>query len=92
MSGISLPRTVAAGAAAPGASAAAAGATLGRIPSSFWNAAGQILPGQAQPHFGEKVQKAAQVLAPPGNFDDVYRASSTNGAARAVPPVRGSGG
>jgi hypothetical protein len=32
----------------------AAGATLGRIPSSFWNAAGQMLPGQVPPHFGAR--------------------------------------
>jgi asparagine synthase (glutamine-hydrolysing) len=68
-----------------------AGATLGRIPSSFWNAAREILPGQAQPHFGAKMQRATQVLASAGSFDDVYSSFLDEWSVEGVSPVRGSG-
>ena len=51
----------------------AAGATLGRLPSSFWNNVRQFLPGKAPPHFGAKMQKAVQMLGSADSFDDVYR-------------------
>ena len=34
-------------------------------PAELWNAAGQVLPGRRQPHFGGKVQKAAGLARPP---------------------------
>ena len=67
----------------------AAGATLGRIPSSFWNAAREILPGQAQPHFGAKMQKATQVLGSAGSFDDVYASFLDEWSVEGRSPVRG---
>ena len=70
----------------------AAGATLGRIPSSFWNAAGHVLPGQIQPHFGAKVQKAVQVMGSARTFDDVYRSFLDEWSSDGRSPVRGSGG
>ena len=70
----------------------AAGATLGRIPSSFWNAAREILPGQAQPNFGAKMQKATQVLASAGSFDDVYSSFLDEWSVEGRPPVREAGG
>ena len=47
---------------------ALAGAPLGRVPAGLWNA----LPGQRQPHFGAKVQKALRVAGAARSFDDVY--------------------
>jgi asparagine synthase (glutamine-hydrolysing) len=70
----------------------AAGATLGRIPSRFWNSAGQVFPGQIQPHFGEKVQKTAQVLGAARNFDDVYRSFLDEWSGDGRSPVRGNDG
>jgi asparagine synthase (glutamine-hydrolysing) len=46
---------------------AAAGASLGRLPSGMWNA----LPGRP-PHFGAKIQKALRVAGHARRFDDVY--------------------
>ena len=70
----------------------AAGATLGRIPSSFWNAAGRVLPGPIPPHFGAKVQKAVQVMGAARSFDDVYRSFLDEWSSDGRSPVRGGDG
>lgn len=51
---------------------AALGQPLSRLPSSFWASAASLLPGQRQPHFGSKVQKALRVAGAARSFDDVY--------------------
>jgi len=48
------------------------GSPLSRVPSSVWSSLGGLLPGQRQPHFGGKLQKAFRVAATARTFDDVY--------------------
>ena len=70
----------------------AAGATLGRLPSSFWNNVRQFLPGKAPPHFGAKMQKAVQMLGSADSFDDVYRSYLDEWSSDPSSPVRGGEG
>lgn len=48
-----------------------AGAMLSRVPSAMLQRAGELLPGQRQPHFGAKMQKALK-LAGAGAYDEIY--------------------
>jgi asparagine synthase (glutamine-hydrolysing) len=48
------------------------GNPLSQLPSSLWSGAGNLLPGQRQPHFGSKVQKALRIAGSARSFDDVY--------------------
>jgi asparagine synthase (glutamine-hydrolysing) len=50
----------------------AAGALLGRLPPSLWAQAGALLPGQRQPHFGAKVQKALRIAGGARSLGDLY--------------------
>lgn len=49
-----------------------AGASLSRVPSDVWTSAGGVMPGNRQPHFGAKVQKALRVAGSARTVDDVY--------------------
>jgi asparagine synthase (glutamine-hydrolysing) len=49
-----------------------AGGLLGRIPPGLWAQAGALLPGERQPHFGAKVQKALQIAGGAESLGDLY--------------------
>jgi len=51
---------------------AAIGGPLSRVPSGFWGAASNMLPGRRQPHFGSKVQKGLRIAGRANSLDDVY--------------------
>lgn len=50
----------------------AAAGPLGRVPPAFWQGAAGALPGQANPHFGGKLQKTLRIAGNARRFDDVY--------------------
>ena len=51
---------------------AAASATLGRLPSSFWTAAATAMPGRTAPNFGAKLHKALRTAGHARDFHDIY--------------------
>ena len=51
---------------------AAASATLGRLPSSFWSAAASAMPGRTAPNLGAKLHKALATAGHARDFDDIY--------------------
>lgn len=51
---------------------AAASATLGRLPSSFWTAAASALPGRTAPNLGAKLHKALATAGHARDFHDIY--------------------
>ena len=51
---------------------AAAGATLGRLPSSFWTAAASVMPGRTAPNLGAKLHKALATAGHARDFHDIY--------------------
>ena len=66
------------------------GSALGQLPSSLWARASDLLPGERQPHFGAKVQKALRVAGTARGFDEVYLSFLDEwGTERS--PVRGGG-
>ncbi len=51
---------------------AAASATLGQLPTSFWAAAAKALPGRTAPNLGAKLQKAVRTAGRARDFHDIY--------------------
>ena len=56
----------------PASLRAVGGGVLGRLPSSLWSRAADLLPGVHQPHMGGKVQKALLVAAEANSLSELY--------------------
>ena len=51
---------------------AAASATLGQLPSSFWQSAASVIPGRTAPNVGAKLHKALRSAGHARDFGDIY--------------------
>ena len=71
---------------------AAASATLGQIPSRFWQAAGSAMPGRNAPNFGTKFHKALRTAGHARDFGDIYDDFLDEWAGEANPVIGGEGG
>lgn len=69
---------------------AVAGATLGRLPAGFWNAAASAKPGRTAPSLGAKLHKALITAGHARDFHDIYDDFLDEWAGE-VSPVMGGG-
>jgi asparagine synthase (glutamine-hydrolysing) len=51
---------------------AAAGSTLGRLPSSFWSAVASAAPGRTAPNAGARLHKALRIAGHARDYGDIY--------------------
>ena len=71
---------------------AAASATLGQLPSSFWTAATSALPGRSAPNLGAKLHKALRTAGHARDFDDIYDDFLDQWAGETNPVIGGGEG
>ncbi len=71
---------------------AAASATLGRLPSSFWTAAASAMPGRTAPNLGAKLHKALRSAGHARDFDDIYDDFLDEWAGERNPVIGGGAG
>ena len=71
---------------------AAASATLGRLPSSFWSAAASTMPGRTAPNLGVKFHKALATAGHARNFHDIYDDFLDEWAGERSPVIGGGAG
>ncbi|MEO5578916.1 MAG: asparagine synthase (glutamine-hydrolyzing) [Sphingomicrobium sp.] len=69
---------------------AAASATLGRLPSSFWTAAASAMPGRTAPNFGAKLHKALATVGHARDFSDIYDDFLDEWAGQRSPVIGGA--
>ncbi|MEO7813879.1 MAG: asparagine synthase (glutamine-hydrolyzing) [Sphingomicrobium sp.] len=71
---------------------AAASATLGRLPSSFWTAATNAMPGRTAPNLGAKLHQALRTAGHARDFNDIYDDFIDQWAGEASPVIGGEAG
>ena len=71
---------------------AAASATLGRLPSSFWSAAASAMPGRTASNFGAKLHKALRTVGHARDFTDIYDNFLDEWAGERSPVIGGGAG
>ncbi|MCY7280028.1 MAG: asparagine synthase (glutamine-hydrolyzing) [Sphingomonas bacterium] len=71
---------------------AAASATLGRLPSSFWSAAASAMPGRTAPNLGAKLHKALRTAGHARDFIDIYDDFLDEWAGERSPVIGGGAG
>lgn len=71
---------------------AAAGATLGRLPLSFWNFAASARPGRTAPNLGAKLHKALAIAGHARDFHDIYDDFLDEWAGEGSPVLGGGAG
>lgn len=71
---------------------AVAGATLGRLPSSFWSAAAAAVPGRTAPNLGAKLHKALATAGHARDFGDIYDDFLDEWAGERSPVIGGGAG
>ena len=69
---------------------AAASATLGRMPASFWTAAASAVPGRTAPNLGAKLHKALATAGHARDFTDIYDDFLDEWAAESSPVIGGA--
>ena len=70
---------------------AAASATLGQLPSSFWTAITTAMPGRTAPNLGAKLHKALRTAGHARDFGDIYDDFLDQWAGEANPVIGGEG-
>ena len=70
---------------------AAASATLGQLPSSFWTAAATALPGRSAPNLGAKLHQALRTAGHARDFGDIYDDFLDQWAGQRNPVIGGGG-
>ena len=71
---------------------AAASATLGRLPASFWSAAASAMPGRTAPNLGAKLHKALRTAGHARDFTDIYDDFLDEWAGERSPVIGGAAG